>query len=126
MDVTASDIARDDMAQFTRNVQAWLQLDAQVTEMSKSVRSRRRLQRQLSSIILDFMQKHNIEDLNTSEGTLRCKVRTVKAPLNQTCIRERISTLYEHEPAKLTEVFDKVFGNRDTIERVALQRIRST
>jgi uncharacterized protein (DUF1919 family) len=81
MDVTASDIARDDMAQFTRNVQAWLQLDAQVTEMSKSVRSRRRLQRQLSSIILDFMQKHNIEDLNTSEGTLRCKVRTGQAPL---------------------------------------------
>jgi uncharacterized protein YigA (DUF484 family) len=110
------------MDSFRQHVKAWMQIDDQVRELQSTLRVRRKLQKQLTNNILDFMRLHNIEDLNTQNGTLRYQVRLVKAPVNHEIIKSRLSGCIE--PTKLDEVCTRLFQPREKVERVSLRRMR--
>jgi hypothetical protein len=117
-------IAQGDMAHFKQNVQAWIQLDDQIRALQDNMRTRRKLQKQLTAMILEFMRRHNIEDLNTQNGTLRYHVRLSKPSVNQTTIKNRLATVFE--PPRYNEVINQLFNTGEKVEKVSLRRLRVT
>jgi len=111
------------LEEFKNQVKLWMDLDTQIKRLQIAVKERKNMQKSLNEKILNFMEKNNIEDLNTKEGILRYKSSVVKAPLKQKQIKEQ---LYEHfgKDKKNEVVLNSLFSKKEQRERVSLRRIK--
>lgn len=112
------------LEQFREYVRMWLDLDNTVKKAQKIIKEKRQQRDQLSLAISKFMCKYDIEDLNTKEGRIRCKVTQVKAPLNQRAVKEKISSLFEGDEEKSKAIIKKLYEERDTVQKVSLRRLK--
>lgn len=109
------------MEEFTSRVSVWLKLDTEMNRLQEALRERRRLKRQLTDQILSFMTRYGIDDLDTLQCRLSCRVRQVREPLPRRLIQERLTGIYVNDPVTARTVTDAVF-NRGRIERISLRR----
>lgn len=119
-----------EMEAFKVNVRAYLDADNAERRMKEALKEMRAAKRQASSLITQFMGRFNVEDLNTRDGRLRYRVTTIKAPLTQRTIRERLTAFLESRLGAtdnvaeiVNEARDKVFA-RDTVDKTSLRRLR--
>ena len=64
---------------FKEKVQHWLQVDKQITEIEKNLRELKKVRnKELEPEITSFMTKHNVTDLNTDNGRLKCQEKKNK------------------------------------------------
>ena len=75
---------------------------------------------------MKFMCKHNIEDLNTKEGRIRCKNTYVKSPVNKQLVQQRIADFFINDEVKQKEMLDKIYQEREAVEKTTLRRLRIT
>ena len=88
---------------FKEKVQRWLNVDNQISELEKQIRELKKVRnKELEPEITKFMTNHNVSDLNTENGKLRCQERKTKKGLNKNNIRENLSK-YLTEQDKLDE-----------------------
>jgi hypothetical protein len=120
-------IANEDtitLDEFKNYVRKWLELDNFVKKAQEVVKEKKKARDEFSKVITKFMCKYNIEDLNTKEGRIRCKVGYVKAPVNQKLIKQRISDYFSNEEEKKQEILSKIYDERNTAEKVTLRRLK--
>lgn len=110
------------MEEFTASVAMWLKLDSEITRLQCALRERRVVKRQLTETILAFMRRFGIDDLDTLECRLSCKVRHVRPPLPRRLIHERLAGIYAADPVAARAVTDVVFDRGDRVERLSLRR----
>lgn len=109
------------MDEFRSHVSTWLKLDADMGRLQTALRERRAAKLQLTASIVAFMMRFGIDDLDTRECRLSCRVRQVKAPLPHRMIHDRLAGIYADDPVAARTITDTVF-NRDRVERVSLRR----
>jgi hypothetical protein len=109
--------------EFKNNVKTWIDIDTQVKRLRAAIAIRKRMQDELNEKILDFMNKHNIEDLNTREGVLRYKTSNVKAPLSQKTIKARITETFSHDTDTVDKIM-QIFNTRESMQRSTLRRLK--
>lgn len=110
-----------DMSDFSSSVSLWLKIDTDMARLQAALRERRAVKRHLTDIILAFMVKFGIDDLDTLECRLSCRTRHVRTSLPHRTIHERLSGIYVNDPVTARSVTDTVF-NRERVERVSLRR----
>lgn len=110
---------------FKNQVAVWLDLENTIAKMQVAVRERVTAKNAISTSILSFMGRFNIEDLNTKEGVLRYKVSSVKAPISQTIIKEKITKNLQSGIVNPEEFNHKVFEeDRGKREKHSLKRVK--
>lgn len=114
------------LEEFREYVRKWLELDNSIKKAQEAIKERKRVRDKLAVIISGFMCKYNIEDLNTKEGRIRCKITTVKAPVNQRIIKEKITDFFSNDEEKKTEILTKLYDERPQVEKVSLRRLKIT
>lgn len=114
------------LEEFKGYVRKWLELDNFLRKAQETVREKRKQRDALSQVIVKFMCKFNIEDLNTKEGRIRCKVGYVKAPVNQKVIKQRLTDYFGDKEQEKNEVLAKIYEERDVSEKVSLRRLKIT
>jgi hypothetical protein len=112
----------DALKEFKSHVQTWMEIDNTVKKLQAVIRERNGVKNQLTAKILSFMNRFNIEDLNTQEGKLRYKVTHAKVPLNQTIIKNRLLENYG-KVQSADELTQKVFERENIIEKHSLRRM---
>jgi hypothetical protein len=110
--------------QFREYVRKWMELDNTVKKAQILIREKRKQRDALSIAISKFMCKYDIEDLNTKEGRIRCKVTQVKAPLNQKVVKEKIASIFQGDEEKSNQIIKKLYDERDTVQKVSLRRLK--
>jgi hypothetical protein len=110
--------------EFKQLVRKWLELDNFLKKAQEAVREKRKTRDQLSSQIVKFMIKYNIEDLNTKEGRIRCKVNSVKAPVNQKVIKQKLDDYFGNREEEKNKFLSKIYEERETTEKVSLRRLK--
>ena len=109
---------------FKEKVQRWLHVDNQITELEKQNRELKKVRnKELEPQITDFMTKHNVTDLNTENGKLKCQERKVKKGLNKNNIRENLSK-YLTEEDKLDQAMTDLWTNREIKISYKLQKVK--
>lgn len=108
--------------EFKKDVQDWMNIDNQMKRLEVALKERRRKKKDLNLKILDFMGRFNIEDLNTKEGIIRYKKTYVKEPLSQKIIKEKLLDIFKNDKEN-SERVEKIFTNREKIEKTSLRRI---
>ena len=109
--------------EFKNQVRMWMELDGSIKQLQQLQRERRLYKKQLTDKILEFMARHNIDDLNSNNGRLIYKTSYVKTPLPQSVIRQRVETALNNEttlnPERSLTITSTVF-NRDRTQRASL------
>lgn len=114
--------ASQDMDGFKRDVREWMDLDTMIKSLQSMLKERRTHKKTLVERIVRFMNEHDIEDLDTREGSIRSRVSYVKQPLSQRLIRESLNSYFSHNEAVAAQVMNTVFNqNRDRIEKMSLK-----
>lgn len=111
---------------FTNLVQKWIELDNWIKKSQEIAKQKRKQKDKLGEVITHYMTKFNIEDLNTSEGKIRCKVRYVKSGVNQKVVKEKIAELLKDNEETCNTLITKIFNEREKVEKVSLRRIKIT
>lgn len=113
----------NDVNEFKKYVKTYLDTDADIAKLKGAIKDRNKLKKELNELIMKFMTKFNIEDLNTKQGTIRLNVKQVKAPLSQKDIKERLAKYYSPDKT-LEEITEEVFNKRDMVEKQSLKIIK--
>ena len=111
---------------FTNLVQKWIEIDNWIKKSQETAKQKRKQKDKLGEVITHYMTKFNIEDLNTSEGKIRCKVRYVKSGVNQKVVKEKIAELLKDNEETCNTLITKIFDEREKVEKVSLRRIKIT
>lgn len=111
---------------FSNLVKKWIELDNWIKKTQEVAKQKRKQKEKLGEIITHYMCRYNIEDVNTSEGKIRCKVRYVKSGVNQKVVKEKISELFKDNEETGNALITKIFEDRDKVERMSLRRIKIT
>jgi hypothetical protein len=111
---------------FSNLVKKWIELDNWIKKSQEIAKQKRKQKDKLSELITHYMTKYNIEDLNTSEGKIRCKVRYVKSGVNQKVVKEKIAELLKDDEEQCNTLITKIFDDREKVEKVSLRRIKIT
>ena len=109
---------------FKERVKRWLNVDQQMCELEKQIKELKKVRnKELEPEITMFMTKHNVSDLNTDNGKLRCQERKTKKGLNKNNIRENLSK-YLTEDEKLEQAMDDLWKNREVKITYKLQKVK--
>lgn len=111
------------LAAFRQQVKTWSALDVDVKRLQAAARERRAAQAQLASSILSFMQRYNIEDLNTDNGILRARMSQRRAPISSRSLHDRLKAAFATDPRSLEEI-ERAFQDRARVQKIALHRVR--
>ena len=114
------------LEEFREYVRKWLELDNTIKKALEAIREKKKVRDKLSQVISSFMCKYNIEDLNTKEGRIRCKVSTVRAPVNQKLVKQKITDYFSNDEAKKADILSKIYEEREKVEKVSLRRLKIT
>lgn len=113
------------LEEFKNYVRKWLEIDNFIKKAQDVIKEKKKSRDDIAQLITRFMCKYNIEDLNTKEGRIRCKVNHVKAPINQKLIKQRINEYIDNEDKK-QELLSKIYEEREVSEKVSLRRLKIT
>ena len=69
--------------------------------------------------VISFMKDHNIGDLNTGNGKIKCNERTHKKPMNKVNVRENLSKVFTDE-IKIDQAMTLILQNRETVKKYTL------
>lgn len=114
-------ISQEQLAQFKELVNEWLLCDDDVRKLQLAMKERKNTKNKLTPVILGFMEKHKIDDLNTGDGKLKFAKSDTKTPLNKNSIRAALIQ-YMKDVEKAEEATNFLIENRDTKTRYRLKR----
>tara|TARA_B000000460_G_C21484034_1_gene378394 strand:- start:479 stop:850 length:372 start_codon:yes stop_codon:yes gene_type:complete len=118
------EIPKEDIQYFKEKVTRWLLVDKQISDLQMQIKDLKKVRdKELQPNITDFMVNHNVSDLNTENGKLRCQERKTKKGLNKHNIRDNLSKFLE-EQDKLDEAVDKIMNEREVIVKHVLKKVK--
>ena len=109
---------------FKNDVRTWVELDNSIRRMQAALKERRAAKGMLTERILGFMNRYNIEDLNTKDARLRYRVAYIRVPLSHQTIKDRIATYFGEDARVAKELQGHLFGNRERSEQSSLRRLK--
>lgn len=111
---------------FTTLVQKWIELDNWLKKSQDILKEKRKQKDKLKQVITHYMSKYNIEDLNTSEGKIRCKMQYVKSGVNQKIVKSKIAEFMRDNEEQCHALITKIYNEREKVEKMSLRRIKIT
>lgn len=116
----------NELEEFKNQVKIWMRLDNEIKEFTKQIKmlnveikQRKKYIQNLTPFILSYMNANEIEELNSKDGRLQCKVSMIKPPLSQKDLKCK---LYHQFPNN-SEDLDKIFKEREKIQKTSLRRL---
>lgn len=107
--------------QFKSMVKQWLAYDDEIKVLQNALKDRRAKKNELTPVVMDFMKNHEIEDLNTKDGKLKCYTSNRKKALTQKDIKHKLLGYFKSEN-KGEKCVEYVFGDREIKEVMNLRR----
>jgi hypothetical protein len=110
--------------EFKKCLDAWIELDNVIRRLQDMVREKKALKNEMQARITAFMSKHNVEDVDRKEASLRYRVVKSKKPPTKTDIKQRLLAHYEGDRTAADGLALKLFECRGVVERPTLRRVR--
>lgn len=107
---------------FKSNVKEWLMLDDDIITLQKAVKERKHKKDELTPKILNFMDKFNINDLNTEGGKIKFTKSLYTKPLNKQFLISRLGDFFK-DFRKGEKAASFILENRDKEERCKIRRV---
>jgi len=117
-------IPQNEINYFKEKVQRWVNIDKQIEVLEKQLKDLKKVRnKELEPEITKFMVSHNVKDLNTETGKLRCQERKTKKGINKVNIKQNLSK-YLTEQDKLDEAINAIWLNREEVISYKIKKLK--
>ena len=123
--IVPSEIPQNELIYFKEKVKHWLAIDKQVTDLENQIKDIKKVKKELMPQITKFMVEHNITDLNTENGKLKCSERKTKSTLNKNYIRIELEKALGENSDKIDSCMDNILNNRSVKITHILRKVKS-
>ncbi len=107
------DVNEGELNEFKSQLKQWLTIDEEINKYEKKIKELKDLKKKiLEPQITNFMVNHNVKDVNTQIGKIRCNERKTKKPLNKSNIRNNLSQVIT-DNTKIDKAMDLIMNNRE-------------
>jgi len=121
-DETLFDENDSNFIEFKNSVKEWLMLDDDIITLQKAVKERKVKKDELTPKILGFMDKFNINDLNTQGGKIKFTKSLYTKPLNKQFLISKLGDFFkDYRKGEKAATF--ILENRDKEERAKIRRV---
>ena len=118
---TVQEIPPSELADFKTNVKTWLQLDVEINNIEQKLKElKKKRNKELEPNITTFMVTHNISDLNTGTGKIKCAARNTKQTLNGKYIEENLKKVIGDNTI-IEKAMNNILNNREVKTTYKLQ-----
>jgi hypothetical protein len=122
-DENEDELTRIELDEFKNKVQLWIKTDDEIRALQKAIKERKGSNKDLSNEILDFMMSHNIENLNTKDGSkLKYSVSYNRKPISKKVIKSRLMNWFK-DTHKSNECITYVLDNNEKEKKIGLKRL---
>jgi|TARA_B110000208_G_C11767368_1_gene429156 hypothetical protein len=105
-----------DLSLFKSQVSEWLMIDQEILKHENKIKGLKKTKKKiLEPKITSFMVQHNISDLNTDNGKIRCNETSRKMPLNKTNIRDNLSQVMV-DSSQIEQAMQLIMNNRVVVK----------
>ena len=111
-----------DFIDFKEDVKIWLKLDDDIKTLTDAIKERKSKKNEITPRLLDFMEKHNINDLNTNDGHLKFQKSLRSKPLSKKYLLDRLGFYFKSE-MKGEKVVNFIYNNREKSETSNIKRV---
>ena len=111
-----------DFIDFKEEVKLWLRLDDDIKKLNDAIKERKNKKKEITPGLLEFMEKHDINDLNTNEGHLKFQKTLRSKPLSKKYLMDKLGFFFKSE-LKGEKVVSFIYNNRDKTEINNLKRV---
>lgn len=111
-----------DFIEFKENAKLWLKLDDDIKKLNDAIKERKNKKNEITPTLLDFMESHNINDLNTSDGNLKFHKSLRSKPLSKKYLINRLGDFYKNMN-KGEKIVNFIYNNREKTEISNLKRV---
>ena len=109
----SDDINEGELSEFKSQLKQWLAIDEEISKHEFKIKDLKNLKKKiLEPQITNFMVNHNVKDINTQSGKIRCNERVQKKPLNKTNIRSNLSQIIS-DNNQVEQAMDLIMNNRE-------------
>ena len=112
----------EDFVEFKNEVKEWLLLDDDIITLQNAIKERKKKKDQLTPKILDYMNRYEINDLNTNNGKLKFTKSLQMKPLNKQFLISRLGDFFK-DLGKGEKAATFILENRDKEEKMKLRRV---
>lgn len=121
MENTQDDEAQRNMNTFKQQVKTWLQLDDKVSDLQQQIKAYRQQQKELTPLIIHFMNERNIQEISSNEGSIRFNVAKSRVGLSNKKLQSTIASYFNNDE-KTKDLIDHIMENREIKETIKLKR----
>lgn len=115
--------SNDEFVEFKKNVKEWITLDDDILTLQNAIKERRVKKNELTPKIIDYMDRFEINDLNTNSGKLKFTKSLQTKPLNKQFLINKLGDFFK-DFAKGEKVASFILENRDKAEVMKLRRVQ--
>jgi|TARA_B110000495_G_C22967436_1_gene567506 hypothetical protein len=109
----SDDINEGELTEFKAQLKQWLAIDEEINKYESKIKELKKLKKKiLEPQITTFMVNHNVKDINTQVGKIRCNERKQKKPLNKINIRGNLSQVITDD-SQIEQAMDLIMNNRE-------------
>ena len=113
----------EEFSEFKKKVKNWLNIDDDIITLQNAIKERKKQKDRLTPEILDFMDRFEINDLNTNDGKLKFTKSLYTKPLNKKFLISRLGDFFK-DFSKGEKVAGFILDNRDKEEKIKLRRVK--
>ncbi|MAD57184.1 MAG: hypothetical protein CMK44_01245 [Porticoccus sp.] len=107
---------------FKIKVKQWLTIDEEINKYESKIKELKKHKKKvLEPEITSFMIEHNITNLNTENGLIKCNERKTKKGLNKHNIRENLGQVLNDE-SQIEQALQLIMNNREIVVKHVLTK----
>jgi len=110
------------LEEFKTKVKQWLTIDEEIIKYELKIKDLKKHKKKvLEPEITSFMVSHNITNLNTENGLIKCNERRTKKGLNKHNIRENLGQVLNDE-SQIEQALQLIMNNREVVVKHVLTK----
>ena len=108
--------------QLIKSIRDWVRIDNEIRKLQNEVNIRKKEQKKISTNLIEVMRKNEIDEFDLSNGKLIYTKKNVKKPITKKVLLTLLSTYYEGDVKKASELSDFIISNREETEVETITR----
>ena len=108
--------------QLIKSIRDWFRIDNEIRKLQNEVNIRKKEQKKISTNLIGVMRKNEIDEFDLSNGKLIYTKKNVKKPITKKVLLTLLSTYYEGDVKKASELSDFIISNREETEVETITR----
>jgi hypothetical protein len=112
--------------QLIDTIKKWVKIDNEIRLLQKEQNNRKKEKKNISNELITVMKNNEIDCFDINDGQIMYSKKSVKKPITQKVLLNLLSTYYNGDVLKASELNDFIMENREeTIQEKIVRKINT-